>query len=310
MKFCLYIPVGNVTPGEFQSQHAITEMTHALEQANIDACCVTDHPAPSSKWLHASGHDALDPFTALAFVAAASSRLQLQTSILVLPYRNPFITAKAAATLHVLSQGRLILGVGSGYQEAEFEALGVDFRKRGRLTDEALETIREIWQGGSIVKKGTGFEAKGNEPRPAPDPPPRIWIGGSSDKALLRAAEQDGWCPFFSIAHHSKLNQDTGIQSVDDLKNKIDFILDRRCRQNRTDEFDVNIAFSSTDNFASRTREEADRFIEDLEQLTGAGATWVTLKLPHPTRAAYIEHVHWFSEEVMKRIQQHTRSAP
>ena len=145
---------------------------------------MTDHPAPSSKWLHASGHDALDPFTAFAFVAAASTKLQLQTNILVLPYRNPFITAKAATTLQVLSEGRFILGVGSGYQEAEFEALGVDFHQRGKLTDEALETIREIWRGGSIVKKGMGFEAKGNEPRPAPNPPPKIWIGGSSDKAL------------------------------------------------------------------------------------------------------------------------------
>ena len=302
MKFCLYIPVGNVTPGEFQTQAAINEMAHALEQANIDACCVTDHPAPSSEWLHGNGHDALDPFTALAFIAAASSRLKLQTNILVLPYRNPFITAKAATTLQVLSEGRFILGVGSGYQEAEFEALGVDFHKRGRLTDEALETIREIWAGGSIVKKGMGFEAKGNEPRPTPNPQPKIWIGGSSDKALLRAVEQDGWCPFFSIKRHSKLNQDTGIQSVDDLKRKIDFILERRREKNRADEFDVNIAFSSTDNFVNRTREEADRFIEDLHQLEHAGATWVTLKLPHPTRAAYMENVHWFSEEVIKRM--------
>jgi len=302
MKFCLYIPVGNVTAGEFQSQSAIKEMTHALEHANVDACCVTDHPAPSSTWLHANGHDALDPFTALAFVAAASSRLKLQTNILVLPYRNPFITAKAATTLQILSEGRFILGVGSGYQEAEFEALGIDFHKRGRLTDEALETIREIWKGGAIVKKGMGFDAKGNEPRPAPNPAPKIWIGGSSDKALLRAANQDGWCPFFSIERHSKLNQDTGIQSVDDLKSKIDFILERRREQNRVDEFDVNIAFSSTDNFVNRTRNEADQFIEDLQQLKNAGATWVTLKLPHPSRAAYIENVHWFGEEVIKRI--------
>ncbi len=302
MKFCLYIPVGNITPGEFQSQTAIREMTAALEQANIDGCCVTDHPAPSSQWLHANGHDALDPFTALAFVAAASTRLQLQTNILVLPYRNPFITAKAATTLQVLSEGRFILGVGSGYQESEFEALGVDFRQRGKLTDEALATIREIWRGGSIVEKGLHFEAKGNEPRPAPNPPPKIWIGGSGDKALLRAFESDGWCPFFSIARHSKLNQDTGIQSIADLKEKIEFIQEKRREQNRTDEFDVNIAYSSTDNFANRTREEADRFIEDLHQLKAAGTTWVTLKLPHPTRAAYIENVQWFSEEVVGRI--------
>lgn len=303
MKFCLYIPVGNVTPGEFQSQAAIKAMAHALERANIDACCVTDHPAPSSEWLHANGHDALDPFTALAFVAAESSRLQLQTNILVLPYRNPFLTAKAATSLQVLSGGRFILGVGSGYQKAEFEALGVDFHRRGRLTDDALETIREIWRGGKIVKKGLGFDAKGNEPRPAPNPQPRIWIGGSSEKALLRAIKHgDGWCPFFAISRHSKLNQDSGIQSVADLQHKIEFILEQRQRQQLDADFDVNIAISSVDNFVNRSQHEADQFVEEIQQLANIGVTWVTLKLPHPNRAAYIENVHWFGDEIVRRI--------
>lgn len=303
MKFSLYIPVGNITPGEFQSQAAIKEMTQALEEATIDACCVTDHPAPSSEWLHANGHDALDPFTALAFIAAESSRLQLQTNILVLPYRNPFVTAKAATTLQVLSGNRLILGIGAGYQKAEFEALGVDFHKRGRLTDEALETMRAVWKGGSIVKKGMGFDAKGNEPRPTPSPQPRIWIGGSSEKALLRAVKYgDGWCPFFSISVHSKLNRDSGIQSVADLRQKVNFILQRRQQQQQSGSFDVNIAISSVDNFVNRSRDEADRFIEEIQQLENAGVNWVTLKLPHPNRAAYIENVHWFGEEVVRRI--------
>ncbi len=303
MKFCLYIPVGNVTPGQFQSPAAVSEMTKAIEQADIDACCVTDHPAPSSEWLHANGHDALDPFTALAFVAAASSRLLLQTNILVLPYRNPFLTAKAATTLQVLSGGRFILGVGSGYQKAEFDALGVDFHKRGRLTDEALETIREIWAGGNIVKKGMGFYAKGNEPRPSPEPQPKIWIGGSSDAALRRAVKHgDGWCPFFSIARHSKLNQDSGIQSVADLKNKVETILQARQQQNLQTAFDVNIAISSVDNFINRSQGEIDQFQEDLRQLEGAGVNWVTLKLPHPSRAAYIENVQWFAENFVAKI--------
>ena len=303
MKFCLYIPVGNITQGEFQSLHAIQQMTQALEQANIDACCVTDHPAPSSEWLHANGHDALDPFIALAFIAAQSHRLLLQTNILVLPYRNPFLTAKAAASLQVLSGGRFILGVGCGYQKAEFEALGVDFSKRGRLTDEALETIREIWRGGSINRKGIAFDAKGNEPRPVPDPPPRIWVGGSSDKALVRAAKHgDGWCPFFAISRHSQINRDTGIQSVADLQQKIAFIMEQRRQRQLEGDFDVNIAVSSMDNFVNRSRDEADRFIEELYKLENIGVTWITLKLPHPSRAAYLEYVRWFQEEVTGRI--------
>ncbi len=303
MKFCLYIPVGNVAPGQFQSLDAVQEMTTALEAAGIDGCCVTDHPAPASEWLHANGHDALDPFTALAFIAAHSRTLQLLTNIVVLPYRNPFITAKAATTLQVLSGGRFIMGIGSGYQKAEFEALGVDFHKRGKLTDEALETIREIWRGGSVVKSGMGFEARGNEPRPAPDPAPKIWIGGSSDKALQRAVMQgDGWCPFFAIARHSKLNQDSGIQSVADLQQKIAWIAEQREGQQRPAAFDVNIAISSTDNFTHRSRAEAERFLDDVAQLQEAGVNWVTVKLLHPDRRAYLDNVQWFSEEVVRKL--------
>jgi alkanesulfonate monooxygenase SsuD/methylene tetrahydromethanopterin reductase-like flavin-dependent oxidoreductase (luciferase family) len=124
MKFAMAIPIGDITPGEFQTSEAIAEMTQALEAARVDACHLTDHPAPSSAWLLAHGHDALDPFTALAFAAAHTSRLKFFTNVLVLPYRNAFITAKAAATLQVLSGGRFILGAGGGYQQVEFESAG------------------------------------------------------------------------------------------------------------------------------------------------------------------------------------------
>jgi alkanesulfonate monooxygenase SsuD/methylene tetrahydromethanopterin reductase-like flavin-dependent oxidoreductase (luciferase family) len=154
IKFSLGIPLGVIEPaGEFQSQEAAAHMGRTLESAGVAACYVTDHPAPVATWLHAHGHDATDPFTSLAFVAAATRSLRLHTNVVVLPYRNPFITAKAAAILQVFSGGRLILGVGAGYQQGEFAALGVDFTKRDVLTDEALETIRLAWSGGPVVNR-------------------------------------------------------------------------------------------------------------------------------------------------------------
>lgn len=302
MKFCLYMPVGNIAPGEFQSQAAIAAMAGALEDAQVDACCVTDHPAPASEWLHASGHDALDPFTALAFIAAASSSLLLQTSVLVLPYRNPFLTAKAATSLQVLSGGRFILGVGAGYQKEEFDALGVEFHRRGRLTDDALETLRLIWKGGTISRSGIGYEARNSEPRPVPQPPPPVWIGGSSEKALLRAAKYgDGWCPFFAISHHSRINRESGIRSVADLTDKIASIGEQREALGLSGDFDINIALSATDLVSRRTREEADRLLEQVSALESAGANWVTLKLAHPDRATWLENVQWFGEEIVGR---------
>jgi probable F420-dependent oxidoreductase len=301
MQFTLAVPLGEITPGQFQSIEAIGQMAQALEQAGVGACYVTDHPAPSAQWLHANGHDALDPFTALAFVAAASRRLMLHTNIVVLPYRNPFVTAKAATTLQVLSDGRLILGVGGGYQEGEFEALGVDFHKRGVLFDEALEVLRLAWAGGAVVKQGRNFNAAGNEPRPAPEPQPRIWIGGGSDKAVERAARWgDGWCPFFAAPTMSKLNQDTGIHTVEQLADKIAQLQDLRAAQGRTGPFDVSIGPQMQ--IKDRTRAEAEQFLDAVDRLARVGVTWAAADLPHPSRAAYIENVLWFGEEVIARI--------
>ena len=184
MKFTMDIPVGVITAGEFQTAEAVKSMANALENAGVDACYVTDHPAPSAEWLHANGHDAIDPFVALSTVAAHTTKLMLHTNILVMAYRNPFLTAKAAASLQVLSGGRFILGAGAGYQTVEFAALGVDFHKRGKLFDEAIDTIHMAWNGGVVVKEGMGFNATGNEPRPVPSVKPPIWIGGGGEHLL------------------------------------------------------------------------------------------------------------------------------
>jgi probable F420-dependent oxidoreductase len=304
MKYSVHIPIGNVTPGEFQSLQAVRQMVVALEAASIDCCCVTDHPAPSAQWLHANGHDALDPFAALSFIAALSPRLELQTNILVLPYRNPFITAKAAATVHTLSGGRLILGVGAGYQQGEFAALGVDFHKRGALCDEALEVIQEIWRGGVIARKGMNFDAVENEPRPALDLMPRVWIGGSSDKAIERVVQHgDGWCPFFSVPRLSRLNQDSGMLSIAQLQERIMRIRERRVALGKSASFDVAIGPPpplSLEN--NRSRAHADDIVAALQAMEAVGVTYTVVNLPHPSRSAFIENVDWFHREIMQRV--------
>jgi probable F420-dependent oxidoreductase len=300
MKFTVQIPVGDITPGEYQSVVAIREMAVALEGAKADACYVTDHPAPSSEWLHANGHDALDPFTALAFVAAATTTLLLLTNIVVLPYRNPFLTAKAAATLQVLSGGRLILGAGAGYQKAEFEALGVDFHRRGVLFDEALEVIRLAWAGGPVIKRASTFNAPGNEPRPVPHRTPPIWIGGGSAKAVERAARWgDGWCPFFAAPKMSKINQETGIHSVEQLGEKIGRLRDMRSAQGKGGDFDIAIGPRIRLEYGSA--ESAELYLEALDALSKVGVTWAMVEPPHPSRQGYIENVQWFGETIISR---------
>ncbi|HEY5165265.1 MAG TPA: TIGR03619 family F420-dependent LLM class oxidoreductase, partial [Acidimicrobiia bacterium] len=167
MKVSLGLPTHQVG-GELAAADGIAEVSVAAETAGFDAVFVTDHPFPSDRWLATGGHHALDPFVALSFAAAATTRLRLHTNLLVLAYRNPFHSAKAIASLDVLSNGRVIVGVGAGYLEAEFEALGVDFDARNDLTDDAIAAMRTAWTGESVAAAGRGWRAPGNTMQPVP----------------------------------------------------------------------------------------------------------------------------------------------
>lgn len=302
MKFTMDIPVGVITPGEFQTAPAVTEMARAMEAAGIDACYLTDHPAPSAEWLHANGHDALDPFTTLGFIAASTSRLMLHTNILVMAYRNPFLTAKAAATLQVLSGGRMILGAGAGYQKVEFDALGVDFHKRGALFDEALEVIRLAWKGGEVVFQGRNFNAAGNEPRPVPPKQPPIWIGGGSGKAVERAALRgDGWSPFFAAPTMTEANQASGIHSVEQLGENIKRCHDVRNANGLSGDFDVAIGARAKLKMGDAS--SAEQYLEAVADLADVGVTWTMIELPHPSRQGFIENVQWFGEAIVAKLR-------
>jgi probable F420-dependent oxidoreductase len=141
----------------------------------------------------------LDSVVALAHVAAHTRRLRLGTGVLVLPQHNPVLLAKALATLDLVSGGRLIAGFASGYVESEFQVLGVDFHRRGALTDEYLEVIRTLWTEEVPTFEGrfTAFADIRFEPKPRQRPHPPIVIGGHSPAALARAARAgDGWYGF------------------------------------------------------------------------------------------------------------------
>ncbi len=302
MKFTMDIPVGVITSGEFQTAAAVAEMARAMEAAGVDACYVTDHPAPDAAWLHANGHDALDPFTALSFIAATTTNLMLHTNVLVMAYRNPFLTAKAAASLQVLSGGRLVLGAGAGYQKVEFEALGVDFHKRGKLFDEALEVIRMAWAGGAVVHQGANFKAVGNEPRPVPPSPPPIWIGGGSAKAVERAAlKGDGWSPFFAAPTMTAANQASGIHTVEQLGEAITHVKDLRATHGLHGAFDFAIGARSKLKIGDR--ESAEKYVDAVRELEDVGITWTMIELPHPSRQAFIDGVKWFGDAVVGKLR-------
>jgi probable F420-dependent oxidoreductase len=152
--------------------------------------------------------DWLDPMIALTFAAAATERIRLATGVLLLPEHNPVILAKQAASLDLLSHGRLALGVGVGWSREEFVALGIPFERRGARSDEYIEAIRTLWRDDPASFSGafTAFSGIRVNPKPVNRRIP-IVVGGNSDAALRRAARAgDGWYGF---------NLD-GVQSVED----------------------------------------------------------------------------------------------
>jgi probable F420-dependent oxidoreductase len=305
MKFSFQLPLDKVRqPDQFITGEAVTQMAQALEAAGFDACYVTDHPIPSDPWLQSGGHHTVDPFVALSFAAAATSKLRLHTNLIVVPYRNPFLVAKSIASLDVLSGGRVIMGLGSGYLEGEFEALGATFQGRGAVMDEAIEVMKLAWTGSSIQYSGRFFKAAGNTalPAPAQRPHPPMWVGGNSDRAMRRAAETlDGWSPFPVRGRMSERVRTDVIANLDDLSRKIGELRRMAEQARRTRPLDVAfVPFSLT--MQKNERPNADSVVEELIAYIAAGVTWCVVALPCDTRSLYLENVDWFAREVIARV--------
>jgi probable F420-dependent oxidoreductase len=150
------------------------------------------------------GGDALDQLSLMAFAAARTRALRLVTSVMIVPHRNPVLTAKMLATIDVLSRGRVTVGVGVGWLREEFQALGTaDFDRRGAVTDEYIRIFKTLWTQSPASFEGQfyRFAPLKCEPHPMQKPHPPIWIGGHSRYALRRVARLgDGWHPVGGIA--------------------------------------------------------------------------------------------------------------
>jgi len=143
--------------------------------------------------------ESMEQLTVLSFLAGQTKTIRLGTSVMIVPHRNPLVAAKALATLDVLSQGRLILGVGVGWMREEFEALGIPpFEERGAVTDEYIQAFKELWTSDkpSFQGKYCQFDNISFLPKPVQKPHPPIWVGGESRSAISRTARLgDAWCP-------------------------------------------------------------------------------------------------------------------
>jgi probable F420-dependent oxidoreductase len=300
MKFWTTYPLLThpMNPG-FATGKALARFARAAEAAGLDGVAFTDHPAPSQKWLSAGGHDALDPFAALSFVAGVTERIRLIPNIVVLPYRNPFIVAKAAATIDALSGGRFVLSVATGYLRSEYRALGVDFERRNELFDEALDVLRGVWSVDEFSYEGSGFVAAGVTAAPKPTHVP-IWIGGNSALTRRRvAASADGWNPFPAPAALARTTRTPPLETLDDLAPMIDD-LRRHTEKAGRDPSTIDITFATSRPGPHHPSFRAEADLERLDAMEALGVTWNSVAVPGDSLNRALEALERYGEEVIR----------
>lgn len=303
MKFTVTYPiVADDYDPAFLERRNVVRFARAAEAAGFSGIGFTDHPAPSQRWLERGGHDALDPFAALAFCAAVTERIRLIPNIVVLPYRNPFVTAKAIATVDLLSDGRFTLATAIGYLRSEYTALGVDFDERVALFEEALIAMKGIWASDDYRFEGRHFEARGctANPKPRQRPHPPIWIGGNSQRARQWVVDHaQGWTPFPASAAMAKTTRTPPLESLEDLAPMLDDLW-RRAEAAGRSRSEIDVRFEA---FAGGTPGtpgfEPDAKLAELERLSALGVGWSGIGVPWDDVERSLEAVHEFGERVI-----------
>jgi probable F420-dependent oxidoreductase len=294
VKFIFHYPDAQGLRRDMLDSGEIGDVAAAAERAGFDGFALTDHPIPSAKWLEHGGHQSLDPFVGLSFAAAATERIRLLSHIIVAPYRNPFLMAKAAASLDLLSKGRFILGLGAGYHKPEYFALGVDFEQRNALFDEALHVMPKAWSGEPLEAEGLHFTARGVIQRPHPTQQPiPMWIGGNSKLARRRAATLgQGWIPMGVPEEVARTARSQHIGSTEQLGQMIAEVKDMAGA--RAAELEFCTAYS--DEALVRPTVAVQRHQDALGELASAGIGWSVITRPPGEPSEILDFIQAFGE--------------
>ena len=247
----------------------------------------------------------LEQLTAMAWLAGVTSFVRLVTSVMVVPHRNPVHTAKILSTIDVLSEGRVTVGVGAGWMEEEFIAIGTEpFAERGKVTDEYLRVFRELWNNENPAFDGTytHFSDIVFEPRPVQRPSIPIWIGGEGERALRRVVELgDGWMPIGA-------NPQFPLYTLERYKAGVERLV-RKCDAAGRDPASVTRAYFAVwpSNAPPFEAEKGERFLctgsteqiaEDINGLAELGVEHLLLNFARPTLEATLNEMDSFHENV------------
>ncbi len=302
--------------GELANHDGVVAMATLAEKLGFASATMADHivfPVTSASRYpydasgqHPSTGDAIEPLSLMAFVAGMTTTLRLVTSTLILPYRNPVLTAKMVASIDVLSRGRVTLGVGVGWLREEFEALHApDFAHRGAVSDEYIEILKTLWSPGPVEHHGRWYDfgPVRNDPLPLQKPHPPIWVGGHSKAAIRRAARLgDGWHPLGTV-ETAELRPPAFRSALDELK--------RQAEAAGRDASDIAISF------VARLREtpapisandrmpfsgSAEQIADDVVTYRGLGVSHLSFDFRRPDLTETLDRMQWFAERVISVV--------
>jgi probable F420-dependent oxidoreductase len=306
--------------GLYASRAAYMAVAQAAERAGFSFLSVNDHIivpgnlgsaypyTQGGVWSGSEHGHCFDQLATLAFLAGCTSHLKLLTSVMVVPHRPVIQTAKTLATIDVLSNGRLILGVGAGWMEEEFKLLGAPFKERGAATDEYLEAFRELWTAERPTYRGrhVDFENVIFAPKPVQPGGPPIWVGGESPAAMRRTVKLgNGWYP-------GNNNQQMPMDTPARLKGAIAKLRQMAEGAGR-DPATIDMGLIVQSPFDWQRQETQDKsarrmftgtsqeMLADKEALAEAGVRLVALRLGGETMSDAIERIERFGAEVIAR---------
>ena len=304
--------------GPMSSPEALRALAQRAEDLSYDSIWVSDHIilprqvesfypySPDGVAAFVPDEPYYEPLATLNFLAGCTQRVRLGTHVLIIPYRNPVLTAKMLATLDVLSEGRVILGAGVGWMEEEFLAMGLDtYAKRGAVTDEYLQLFKELWTKDNPEFNGEYYQLSGVgfQPKPVQKPHPPIWIGGHTGPAIRRAAKLgDGWMPIGL--------RPPAVLEPEEMAVKIAQLRRATVRAGRPEDA-VEITFSTGvrfDDSPPQSRQmvsgRPEQIAADLRQYQDLGVKNFILGFQGDSVAAQQENMERFSRQVMPLMPQ------
>jgi probable F420-dependent oxidoreductase len=274
-------------------------VARTADELGFHSLAIPEHIVIPNEMVGLMGPSWSHAFTAMSFVAGATSRIVVDSSVIVLPYHDPVVFAKAVSTLDVLSGGRVRVSIGVGHSEREFEILRVPFHERGALSDEYLEAIIELWTADAPEYHGryVDFTDIAFEPKPVQRPHPPIWIGGNSRAAMRRAARHDGWYPWLITA--------------DEIPACLDYVREQPGFAGRTRPFDVVLPLTTLavdeehrplDGDLGRADVPAgtQATIDAVAHLAEVGVTCTSVPAPQThSLDEHLDHLRWVAEEII-----------